>query len=95
MRKTNAERQRAYRERHLRGVDDDTEMLERINTMVSLHSKNQLKRLSRCYGVTQRSMLERIINEAATELMDDLSPDQQNAFYDGTLALRSNDGESS
>jgi hypothetical protein len=53
MRKSNAERQRAYRDRHLKLADEPDDMLERINQMVSLPAKNALKRLASYYGVTQ------------------------------------------
>ena len=42
MRKNNAQRQRAYRDRHLKSTDEPDDMLERINQMVSLPAKTAL-----------------------------------------------------
>ena len=55
MKKSNAQRQRAYRDRHLKLTDELDDMLERINQMVSLPAKTALKRLASYYGVTQNN----------------------------------------
>ncbi len=52
---TSAERQAAYRQRHLQDVDGHG---ERLNMVISVQAKAQLKRLARHAGITQRSMLE-------------------------------------
>ena len=90
MRKSNAERQRAYRDRHLRLTDAPEDMLERINQMVSLPTKTALKRLAFNYGVTQRSILESAIANAEHALFDTLPGEHQNDYYDMNITLRSN-----
>ncbi len=90
MRKSNAQRQHDYRERHLKHSGEKHEMLERINQMVSFSAKNSLKCLASYYGVTQRAMLEKIIAEADHELIKTLTGEQQNDYYDMKITLRSN-----
>jgi hypothetical protein len=90
MRKSNAQRQRAYRDRHLKLTDEPDDLLERINQMVSLSAKNTLKRLASYYGVTQRAILESAIANAERALFDTLSGELQNDYYDMNITLRSN-----
>ena len=90
MRKSNAQRQRAYRDRHLKLTDEPDDLLERINQMVSLPAKNTLKRLASYYGVTQRAILESTIANAERALFDTLSGELQNDYYDMNITLRSN-----
>jgi hypothetical protein len=90
MRKSNAQRQHDYRARHLKHSGEKHQMLERINQMVSLCAKNSLKRLASYYGVTHRAMLERIIAEADNKLINTLTSQQQNDYYDMKITLRSN-----
>jgi hypothetical protein len=81
---TNAQRQAAYRVRHLK----DTEGLgERLNMVVSVDAKNQLKRLASCYGVTQRQLIERLLADAQSQALNTLNGTQANAYYDCTLTL--------
>jgi len=93
--KSNAQRQRNYRDRHLKQTGEEHEMLDRINQMVSLSAKNSLKRLASCYGVTQRAMLERVINEMENKLLGRLPSARQNDYYDMKITLRSNNNEES
>ena len=58
---TNAERQRAYRQRHLQDVDS---IGARLNLVVSVQAKAQLRRLARHHGISQRAMVERLLAEA-------------------------------
>ena len=64
MRKSNAQRQRAYRDRHLKLTDELDDMLERINQMVSLSAKTALRvhsyitSLSECNKGTFAALLE-------------------------------------
>ena len=90
MKKSNAQRQRAYRDRHLKLTDELDDMLERINQMVSLSAKTALKRLASYYGVTQRAILESAIANAERALFDTLPSEQQNDYYDMNITLRSN-----
>jgi hypothetical protein len=80
MGKTNAERQREYRQRHLQAEDGG---LERLNLFVSLQAKRQLERLAAHHGVTQRAALEWTLAEAERAMVDSLSADRQSAYYDG------------
>lgn len=55
MSKTNAQRQRDYRKRHLKDFGDECDMLERIDMLVSYRAKQTLKRLATRSGTTQRA----------------------------------------
>jgi hypothetical protein len=90
MKKSNAQRQRAFRDRHLKLTDESDDLLERINQMVSLPAKNALKRLASYYGVTQRALLESAIANAERALFDTLPGEHQNDYYDMNITLRSN-----
>ena len=90
MKKSNAQRQRAYRDRHLKLTDELDDMLERINQMVSLSAKTALKRLASYYGVTQRAILESAIANTERALFDTLPGEHQNDYYDMKITLRSN-----
>lgn len=83
---TNAERQAAYRARHLASVDGQG---ERLNLIVGTPAKKALERLAACYGVTQRAMIERLLLEAEHAAIDAavVLPNGQADFYAGTLRL--------
>lgn len=89
---TNAERQRAYRQRHLKDTDGKAEMFERINMMVPVSTKRDLQRLAFHEGITQRAMLERVITEATFRVLETLEGRDQDRFYDMQPVLRSNEG---
>jgi transposase-like protein len=74
-----AERQRAYRERHLKA---DTGTKARLNLLLDASSKLALKQLARHYGCTQPELLTRLLREAQKRVLTILSGDQQNAYYD-------------
>ncbi|WP_190275874.1 transcriptional regulator [Thiorhodovibrio frisius] len=87
---TNAERQRRYRERHLKDVDAQG---ERIALVVTVPAKAALTRLASWHGTTQRQALERALIESQARIINTLTGEQQNAFHDGKLtasALPSN-----
>ena len=90
MSQTNAQRQRAYRNRHLKLTHPPEAMLERINQIVSPSAKNTLKRLASYYGLTHRAMLETVLANAERALFETLPGEQHNDYYDGKLTLRSN-----
>lgn len=90
MSQTNAQRQRQYRQRHLKDFNAKHEALERFNHMVSYATKMTLKRLARCYGVTQRGMLEAVLADAERRLLQSLPNTQQDAYYDMQIMLRTN-----
>lgn len=82
MAKSNAERQAAYRAR--RREDGDCQLL---STAVSFRTKNALIRLAACYGITQREMLERVVEEAERRLLDRVGNRHADAYYDRKLRL--------
>ncbi len=67
MAQTNAQRQAAYRTRHLK---DENGTSERISLVVDVHAKRALERLTTHYAVTQRAMLETLITDAEKALID-------------------------
>lgn len=78
---TNAERQAAYRKRHLLDVDGQG---ERLNMVVPITTKAQLTRLTRHFGVTQRELMARVLAEAESKVVDGLGRAAEKAYYDGT-----------
>lgn len=83
----NAQRQADYRVRHLKAEDAQ---LQRLNLMIDLHAKRALERLASCYGVTQKSMLERLIQQAQEVALleaEVLSPNGPADYYAGRLKL--------
>ncbi len=64
---TAAQRQALYRQRHLK---DEHAKAERLNTLIDVHAKRALERLSACYGVTQRQMLTRVLIAAEGEALE-------------------------
>jgi len=86
MAKTNSERQAEYRARHLHDMEATC---ERLNVVIDLHAKRALERLASCYGVTQREILERILQDAERSALDDAArfANGQNDYYDKKLTL--------
>ena len=80
---TNAERQAAYRKRHVQDVDGQG---ERLNMVVPIQTKAQLSRLTKHYGVTQRELLARVLAEAESKVVDGLSRQRRRP----TMTVRSN-----
>lgn len=78
---SNAERQAAYRQRHLHDVDGQG---ERINMVVTVRAKAQLERLARYYGVTQRDLLARVLSETEQKVIEGLSRADEKAYYQAT-----------
>ncbi|HEU4855302.1 MAG TPA: hypothetical protein VFS89_08465 [Nitrosospira sp.] len=88
MAKSNAERQAAYRTRHLKDEDGKG---ERLNLVIDLHAKRALERLATCYTVTQRAMLERILVEAERAALDSVPVSEHPGYYEGGLRLSFDD----
>ena len=86
MAKSNAERQAAYRARHLKDEDGAG---ERLNLVIDLHAKRALERLATCYGVTQREALERLVLDADRAALDKVAaqPTGHADYYAGRLRL--------
>lgn len=90
---SNAERQRRYRDRHLNGIEGEC---QRVNLIASIEAKTALERLAHFHSITQRQALERALHEAQSRILDRLSGDQANRFYDRQLteaALQRNSQE--
>ena len=81
-----AERQAAYRERHLK---DENGKGERLSLVIDLHAKRALERVAACYGVTQRAMLERLLVQAEEVALRRAGklPKGQADYYAGRLRL--------
>jgi macrodomain Ter protein organizer (MatP/YcbG family) len=58
---TAAERQRAYRQRHLK---DEAGSGERLSMVISVSAKAKLGRLARHYGMTKRQVIEKLLGDA-------------------------------
>src|SRR3954468_19922964 len=86
MAKSNAERQAAYRQRHLHDpYADHSDYLARLSMMVSTSAKSRLERLAAYYGITQKSALERALDEAEWRFIETLPSKAQDAYYDRQL----------
>jgi hypothetical protein len=83
---SNAQRQAAYRAKHLRSVDGTG---ERLNIVVGTSAKRALERLASCYGVTQRAMIEKLLIDAERQAANAaaLMPGGDAAYYDKTIKL--------
>jgi hypothetical protein len=79
---TNAQRQAAYREKHLKSEDGTG---ERLNVVIDVHAKKALERLAVYYGVTNKTMLERLVLGVQAQLLAKFDGDRQNDYYDGKL----------
>lgn len=79
MAQSNAQRQAAYRQRHLK---DENSTDERLSLLVDLRSKRALERMAIRYGVTQRAMLETLVADAEKVLLGTLSATEQERYYD-------------
>jgi hypothetical protein len=88
MGKSNAERQAAYRARHFKAVEGER---ERLNLAVSVPAKAQLERLATCYAVTQREVIESLLEQGERRLLDSLPANEHGRYFDRELMLRSNE----
>jgi hypothetical protein len=79
---TGAERQAAYRRRHL----DDIDTLDsaRLNMIVPTATKRALERLAVRYAVTHRAMLVRLVEDAERAATSDLSSSELRRYYGAT-----------
>jgi uncharacterized protein YbgA (DUF1722 family) len=76
---TSAERQAAFRLRHLKDLEGGA---ERLSMIVSLHTKRKLERLACHQGITQRAALERLLADAERSILDAMTGQQQDAYCD-------------
>ena len=79
MAKTNAQIQAAYKARHLK---DESGTSERLDVLIDSSAKLALKRLAAHYRVSQRSLLQTLISDKQTTLLETMDSGQQDAFYD-------------
>jgi len=79
---TNAQAQAAYRARHIK----DAASARRLDLVIDADSVTALKRLAAHYRVTQRAMLQKLIDDAQAALLDTLDGGQQDAYYDRVQA---------
>jgi len=78
---TSAERQAAYRQRHLAEGD-----AERLNVIVSTTAKRKLERLARHRGETQRAVLEALLAEAENRAVAKMTAKATRAYFDSVTA---------
>ena len=84
MARTSAQRQAAYRERHLKGESGEG---ERLNLVINLHAKRAIERLAVCYGVTQKDIIEHLALGAQRVTLEKAAtlPNGPDDYYDGHL----------
>ena len=75
--KDNAKRQAEYRKRHMKEGSD-----QRLNVILGLDAKLALERMAKHDGVTNKSLLERVLLEAQSRLLEDMDGEQQTRYYD-------------
>ena len=73
----NAKRQAEYRQRHMKEGSD-----QRLNVILGLDAKLALERMAKHNGVTNKSLLERVLLEAQSRLLEDMDGEQQTRYYD-------------
>lgn len=84
---TNAERQAVYRARQL---EDTNGSSERLSMIVDAHAKRAVERLSKCYGVTQKAMLESVLSQAEQQTITAAAdiPNSQADYFSKKLRLK-------
>lgn len=82
--KDNAKRQAEYRQRRLKEGSD-----QRLNVILDLHAKLALERMARHYSVTNKKVLERLLLEAQSQLLEQMDGQQQSDYYDGNISTPS------
>ena len=73
----NAKRQAEYRQRHMKEGSD-----QRLNVILGLDAKLALERMAKHDGVTNKRLLERVLLEAQSRLLEDMDGEQQTRYYD-------------
>ena len=74
--KNNAKRQAEYRKRHIKEGSD-----QRLNVILGLDTKRALERMAKHYGVTNKNVLERLLLDAQSRLIEDMEDEQQTRYY--------------
>lgn len=83
MAKTSRERQAAYRERHLRAEDSAK---SRLNILISDKAMLAFKRLTKHYGITQATLLERVLFEEQWRVLTEMTDPEALAYQDAVTA---------
>jgi len=78
MAKSNAERQAAYREKHLKHENGTK---ERLNMLVSIQAKAKLERIAICYGVTRAEVVERLLIQEEDSILEKMSTTESREYY--------------
>ena len=78
MAQTNAERQRAYRQRHLADVEGSR---ARLNVIIDQRATLALRRLAAHKGMTQAAMLERLILDADARATTSMGADEWAEYH--------------
>lgn len=73
---TSAERQAAFRQRHLAEGN-----AERLNVIVDVSAKRQLERLARHRGTTQRAVIETLLAEAERRATARMQPAAEGEYF--------------
>ena len=79
MPRTNAQRQAKYKRKK---YDRDE---ARLDIMIDYRAKARLKRLALCCGVTQKVLLEKLLESEDKQIMEKLSEEETEAYINGEL----------
>ncbi|MDP2770548.1 MAG: hypothetical protein Q8O81_12035 [Giesbergeria sp.] len=77
--KDNAKRQAEYRKRHIKEGSD-----QRLNVILDLDVKLALERMAKFHGVSNKSLLERVLLDAQSCLLENMNDEQQTRYYGAT-----------
>jgi hypothetical protein len=75
---TNAEKQRAYRERHL-GFSGEK---SRLQLVLAVHARFQLERVARHRGYSVTTLVEELAAQVEREIIDRMTTKQRQAYFD-------------
>lgn len=79
MKRTNSQRQAAYRERHLRTGAC------RLDTVIGLDARQAFERLARSFALSKRETIEQLVTLAESSLLLELPEDQRKRYFLGQL----------
>lgn len=75
--KDNAKRQAEYRKRHIKDGSD-----QRLNVILDLDVKLALERMAKFHGVSNKEVLQRVLLEAQSRLLEDMEDEQKKRYHD-------------
>ena len=76
---SNAERQKAFRLRHMKDVEGQG---SRLDVVVYGRTHITLKRLAKHYGVSLAALLDRLAETEQRAIVDGMTSDQQREYFD-------------